>query len=141
MKRVSAAKLCAYMRPDITVTCLTDEQAVRCRRHFSQLEGRSPESNDSQDPRFARRERLDRAENIWYMRFEAMIPSTLEPIYVGKTNFYVANQNDIDTLGADELAALETECKAIEEANNTVAAEVKNLQSGLKNAAIMPILF
>ncbi|KAI9572367.1 TBPIP-domain-containing protein [Boletus coccyginus] len=49
----------------------------------------------------------------------------------GKTNFYVANQNDIDTLDANELAALETECKAVEEANNAVAAQVKNLQSEL----------
>ena len=51
-------------------------------------------------------------------------------IYLGKTNFYVANQNDIDTLDTGELAALETECKAVEEANNAVAGEVKNLQSG-----------
>lgn len=65
----------------------------------------------------------------------------LERIYAGKTNFYVANQNDVATLGADELAALETECKAIEEANNTVAAEVKNLQSGSNNVLIMSIPF
>ena len=61
-----------------------------------------------------------------------MIPDTLQPVYVGKTNFYVANQNDIDTLGADELAALEIECKEVEDANNAVAAEVKNLQSGFR---------
>ena len=68
-----------------------------------------------------------------------MMPSALERVYVGKINFYVANQNDIDTLGADELAALETECKTVEEANNTAAAQVKNLQSGFKNLLIMPV--
>jgi len=59
-----------------------------------------------------------------------MITTTLGRVYVGKTNLYVANQNDIDTLDANGLAALETECKAVEEANNAVAAQVKNLQSG-----------
>ena len=53
-----------------------------------------------------------------------------KPVSIGKTNFYVADQNDIETLGADELAALETECKAVEDANNAVSMEVKNLQSG-----------
>ncbi|KAG8213515.1 Tat binding protein 1-interacting protein-domain-containing protein, partial [Butyriboletus roseoflavus] len=56
----------------------------------------------------------------------------------GKTNFYVANQNDIETLDAGELAALETECKAIEEANNTVATEVKSLQSELNKLKSTP---
>ncbi|KAN0090677.1 Tat binding protein 1(TBP-1)-interacting protein (TBPIP) domain containing protein [Tylopilus felleus] len=56
----------------------------------------------------------------------------------GKTNFYVANQNDIDTLDAGELAALETECKAVEEANNAVAGEVKNLQSELNKLKNTP---
>ena len=64
------------------------------------------------------------------MRSETMITTTLGRVYVGKTNLYVANQNDIDTLDVDELAGLETECKAVEEANNAVAAQVKNLQSG-----------
>jgi hypothetical protein len=118
--------------PVCAINHLTDEQAVRCRRHFCQLEGRSPESNDGQDPRFARREGRDRAENIRYMRSEMMIPGTLKRDYLGKINLYVANQNDIDTLGADELAALETECKTVEEANNTVAAQVKSLQSGFE---------
>jgi 26S proteasome regulatory subunit (ATPase 3-interacting protein) len=66
------------------------------------------------------------------MRSEMMIPGTLKRDYLGKINLYVANQNDIDTLGADELAALETECKTVEEANNTVAAQVKSLQSGFE---------
>ncbi|KAH0827301.1 TBPIP-domain-containing protein [Lanmaoa asiatica] len=56
----------------------------------------------------------------------------------GKTNFYVANQNDIDTLGADELAALESECKSVEEANNTVAVEIKSLQSELNKLKSTP---
>ena len=68
-----------------------------------------------------------------------MMPSALKHVYVGKINFYVANQNDINTLSADELAALETECKTVEEANNTAAAQVKNLQSGFENSLIMPV--
>ena len=51
-------------------------------------------------------------------------------MFIGKISFYVADQTNIDTLSADELTALETECKAVEEANNAVSAEVKNLQSG-----------
>ncbi|KAF9236298.1 TBPIP-domain-containing protein, partial [Melanogaster broomeanus] len=47
----------------------------------------------------------------------------------GKTNFYVVNQNDMDALPASDLAALEAECKAVEEANNMVAADVKNLSA------------
>lgn len=66
------------------------------------------------------------------MRSKTMMPSTLKRVYLGKINFYVADQNDIDTLGADELAALETECKTVEEANNTVAAQVKSLLSGFE---------
>ena len=64
------------------------------------------------------------------MRSKMMMPSALERVYVGKINFYVADQNDIDTLSADELAALETECKTVEETNNAAAAQVKNLQPG-----------
>lgn len=32
-------------------------------------------------------------------------------MYIGKTNLYVVDQNNIDTLDADQLTALETECK------------------------------
>ncbi|KAG6378178.1 TBPIP-domain-containing protein [Boletus reticuloceps] len=56
----------------------------------------------------------------------------------GKTNFYVANQNDIDTLDANELAALDMECKTVEEANNVVAAEVKSLQLELNKLKNTP---
>ncbi|KAG9316169.1 TBPIP-domain-containing protein [Chiua virens] len=56
----------------------------------------------------------------------------------GKTNFYVANQNEIDTLDAGELAALESECKATEEANSAISAQVKGLQSELNKLKSTP---
>ena len=59
-----------------------------------------------------------------------IISDLFERVSVGKTNLYVADQNDIEALGADELAALETECKAVEDANNAVSIQAKNLQSG-----------
>ncbi|KAH7883218.1 TBPIP-domain-containing protein [Phlebopus sp. FC_14] len=49
----------------------------------------------------------------------------------GKTNFYVANQANIDTCPPEELTALEEECKAVETANNLVANDVKYLTSEL----------
>ncbi|KAF9220422.1 TBPIP-domain-containing protein [Gyrodon lividus] len=49
----------------------------------------------------------------------------------GKTNFYVVNQSNIDTLPANDLAALEAECKAVTEGNNSVVADVKNLTAEL----------
>lgn len=59
-----------------------------------------------------------------------IISDLFERVSVGETNFYVVDQNDIETLDADELAALETECKAVEDANNAVSMQAKNLQSG-----------
>ncbi|KIK92029.1 hypothetical protein PAXRUDRAFT_13464 [Paxillus rubicundulus Ve08.2h10] len=47
----------------------------------------------------------------------------------GKTNFYVVNQSNIDTLPANDLTALEAECKAVVDANNSIIADVKNLST------------
>ncbi|KAF8835251.1 TBPIP-domain-containing protein [Paxillus ammoniavirescens] len=49
----------------------------------------------------------------------------------GKTNFYVVNQSNIETLPANDLTVLEAECKAVADANNSIAADVKNLSAEL----------
>ncbi|KAG6331255.1 hypothetical protein ID866_7834 [Astraeus odoratus] len=48
----------------------------------------------------------------------------------GKTNFYVINQAHVDTVPEEELAVLEAECKAVEEENMALAAQVKQLSAG-----------
>lgn len=63
------------------------------------------------------------------------VPSKLECKFVhlwctGKINFYVINQAKVDTVPADELAALEAECKALEEGNTALIGRVKQLTTG-----------
>lgn len=48
----------------------------------------------------------------------------------GKTSFFVANQANIEALPAERFAALEEECKAVDEENKLIGAEVKILSSG-----------
>lgn len=50
--------------------------------------------------------------------------------YRGKTNFFVANQASIDSVPAEELTKLEVECKAMEESNNGLVAEVRAITAG-----------
>ncbi|KIM63504.1 hypothetical protein SCLCIDRAFT_117295 [Scleroderma citrinum Foug A] len=56
----------------------------------------------------------------------------------GKTNFYVINQAKVDTVAADELAALEAECKALEEGNTALIARVKQLTAELTKIKSTP---
>lgn len=46
------------------------------------------------------------------------------------------NQAKVDTVPADELAALEAECKALEEGNTTLIARVKQLTAGSASAVV-----
>jgi 26S proteasome regulatory subunit, ATPase 3, interacting protein len=48
----------------------------------------------------------------------------------GKTTFFVANQANIESISPDELGALETEFKSIDEENKLLAADVKALSNG-----------
>ncbi|THH17913.1 hypothetical protein EW146_g3001 [Bondarzewia mesenterica] len=48
----------------------------------------------------------------------------------GKTTFFVANQNNIDTMPSEKLAALELESKTVEEDNKALVAEVRTLSAG-----------
>ena len=48
----------------------------------------------------------------------------------GKTTFFVANQDSIDAVPSDKLAALEADCGALEDANKALAAQLKTLSAG-----------
>jgi 26S proteasome regulatory subunit (ATPase 3-interacting protein) len=48
----------------------------------------------------------------------------------GKTSFFVANQANIESISAEQLAALEAEHKVIDEENKFLAAEFKTLNAG-----------
>ncbi|KAI0260423.1 TBPIP-domain-containing protein [Gloeopeniophorella convolvens] len=55
----------------------------------------------------------------------------------GKTTFFVAKQNNLDTLPDDKIKALTAEVEALNETNKTIAAEVKTASAELakiKNA-------
>lgn len=51
-------------------------------------------------------------------------------ILTGKTSFFVANQANIPTLPAEEIAALKEELGAVEDENKLLAAEVKAAAAG-----------
>lgn len=52
-------------------------------------------------------------------------------LFVGKTTFFVANQEKIPTLPTEELTALESEVKSTEELNKELTAEIKNATTGV----------
>lgn len=56
-----------------------------------------------------------------------MSPST---ICTGKTTFFVANQDKLEDMPGEKLAALEAAHKAVEEANKVLQAEVKAAAAG-----------
>lgn len=51
--------------------------------------------------------------------------------HIGKTTFFVANQEKLEDVSAEKLAGLEKEHKDIEEENKTLAAEVRALSTGI----------
>ena len=50
--------------------------------------------------------------------------------HTGKTTFFVANQDKLDDVSAEKLAALEKEHTLIEDENKTLAADVRTLSTG-----------
>jgi hypothetical protein len=49
---------------------------------------------------------------------------------IGKTSFFVINQDKVKCLSNEELTEIEEKCKAAEEANKARAAKIKSFTTG-----------
>jgi TRAP-type C4-dicarboxylate transport system substrate-binding protein len=56
----------------------------------------------------------------------------------GKTTFFVANQAKIEEMPAEKQAALESECKSVEEENKQRTVQVKVLSAGMPGPLLHP---